>query len=153
MSKQPVQPVQPVTSQILREVRTIFQTNDLREAVNLSTYVYHRNKFEIALNHKPHLSRNHSLEDLEIYTSLFKDFKAQKEVNKEREQFNKALLQLVNAEVIEQGKQRLGFYSLVPKVAQQKVWDMAWSKGHAEGIYSAFMKLNELMDLFEGVKC
>ena len=134
------------------EIKELFEAETLQNAIKLSRGIYEKHRMICGdfLNHKPQLSRNHSLEELVIYTEKFIEFKEQKKLALVVQKHNDDLMENITREVVFRGKKAVGFFKL-PTVVQEKVWDKAWKSKHTEGYYNIFLELEELIKLVKGV--
>ena len=67
---------------------------------------------------------------------------------KEKAEQTKELEKKINVIIIEYIKDMAGLYNYVPVDKQDKVYSLAYDRGHSEGFYAVYQQLEELVDLF-----
>lgn len=98
---------------------------------------------------KPILNKNHTSKDLKEYTVLLEKYENNYLTYKtEQEIYYKAYREL-NSILEEYIKEITGFYTIVPKDKQDKVWSKAYQDGHSNGNTEIYYKLQSYIELFE----
>lgn len=98
---------------------------------------------------KPILKSNHTkedvlkyAEDLENYNSLSENYKKEYDIVRE---FNQSLNNLKEDFI----KDYSGLNDVVPQIYRDKVWNLAYQLGHSNGYYETYLKLSQLIEIFE----
>jgi len=98
---------------------------------------------------KPVLAHLHSSKDVEKYQKELIEYEnniiSYNEKRKEINDYNSK----IEGVLIEYLKERSGLYKVVPKQYQDKVYARAYSDGHSYGHYEVYLKLCNLIEIFE----
>lgn len=64
-------------------------------------------------------------------------------------EFHKKAVDELNEQLVEHIKDQSGLYITVPKQYQDKLWWKAWQYSHSDGYYEVYLKLCDLIEIFE----
>jgi hypothetical protein len=98
---------------------------------------------------KPILIKNHTSKDLKEYTILLENYENDLLKYKEEKEIYYKEYRELNSIIEEYIKEITGFYNIVPKDKQDKVWSKAYQDGHSDGNTEIYNKLQSLIELFE----
>lgn len=98
---------------------------------------------------KPHLKRDHTVQEAKEYTTALEVYEKEKEENKAYNETIAEHNRNVNYLAEEFVKEVSGLNSTVPPQYREKVWSRASQEGHSEGLPGIYNQLLDLIDIFE----
>jgi hypothetical protein len=129
--------------------------NTLLEDMNAINDVYkaiqyaHSLKIELPTKLiKPILKDKHTSTEVLEYSKKLELYEISMITYKEKVEQTRELEYKIFDIVIEYIKLQSGLYDYVPVDKQNKVYSLAYERGHSEGYYGVYQQLDELVDLF-----
>jgi uncharacterized protein YaaW (UPF0174 family) len=83
------------------------------------------------------------------FSQDLKQYEDDIEIYDANERIRKEYVNIIDNEILEFIRTEAGLYDTVPKQYQDKVWSRANEDGHSSGMYEVYLKLCNLVEIFE----